>query len=151
MFRVARLFIRELFNGTQRFRFLFHLFRNFPGETGYLIRQHLLRRHLKEMGKGVAIAPGFKFWNIDGISLGNHVRLADDDYIQGGGGVTIGDHTILGPCVKIWSQNHSFSDPDTPILEQGYGYAPVTIGKHCWIGANAFIMPGVELGDGCIV
>ncbi len=97
------------------------------------------------------IAPGFKFWNIEKISIGSHVRFNDDDYIQAGGGVTIGDHTLIGPCVKIWSQNHTFHDPDLPIFQQGYDYLPVKIGKHCWIGANAFIMPGAELGDGCIV
>lgn len=29
--------------------------------------------------------------------------------------------------------------------------APVTIGKNCWIGANSTILPGVTIGDYCIV
>jgi acetyltransferase-like isoleucine patch superfamily enzyme len=27
----------------------------------------------------------------------------------------------------------------------------VVIGRDVWIGANAFVMPGVQLGDGCVV
>ncbi len=151
MFQVTRMFVREMLNKTQRFRFLYHLFRDFPGDSGYEIRRRILRKQLAKMGEGVSIAPGFRFWNIDKISLGNYVRLADDDYIQGGGGVTIDDFTILGPSVKIWSQNHSFGDLERPILQQGYEFSPVVIGKHCWIGANVFIMPGAELGEGCVV
>ena len=29
--------------------------------------------------------------------------------------------------------------------------APVTIGNHCWIGASVVILPGVTLGDFCVV
>jgi galactoside O-acetyltransferase len=29
--------------------------------------------------------------------------------------------------------------------------APISIGDHCWIGASAIIMPGVTLGNYCIV
>lgn len=32
-----------------------------------------------------------------------------------------------------------------------YQIAPVTIGNHCWIGASVIIMPGVKLGDFCVV
>ena len=28
---------------------------------------------------------------------------------------------------------------------------PVKIGDDCWMGANAIILPGVELGKGCVV
>ncbi len=150
-FRALLILVREVFNRTQRFRLLYHLFRDFPGDSGYEFRRIVLRKHFEFIGEDVSIAPGFRFWNIEKISLGNRVRFADDDYIQGGGGVTIGDDTILGPCVKIWSQNHVFEDPDRPIIGQGYEFARVIIGKRCWIGANAFVMPGVELGDGCIV
>ncbi|MBK6898705.1 MAG: maltose O-acetyltransferase [bacterium] len=35
--------------------------------------------------------------------------------------------------------------------DQGAEYREIVIGGDVWIGSNAFLMPGVELGDGCIV
>ena len=66
-------------------------------------------------------------------------------YIQGQGGISIGDYTQIGPNVVIVSANHDVYDSRKHIP------APVAIGKYCWIGAGAKIMPGVELGDWTIV
>jgi len=67
-------------------------------------------------------------------------------YIQGGNGIEIGRGTIWAPGVKIVSANH---DPKN--LHQWLPKKPVRIGENCWIGANAVILPGVELGNNVIV
>jgi len=66
-------------------------------------------------------------------------------YIQGKGGIYIGDYTQIAPNVVIVSANHDIYDTRKHILKK------VTIGKYCWIGAGAKIMPGVTLGDFTIV
>ena len=66
-------------------------------------------------------------------------------YIQGKGGIEIGDYTQIAPNVVIVSANHNIYDSREHICE------PVKIGKYCWIGAGAKIMPGVVLGDWTIV
>jgi acetyltransferase-like isoleucine patch superfamily enzyme len=66
-------------------------------------------------------------------------------YIQGMGGISIGDYTQVAPNVVIVSANHDLYDSRLHISE------PVTIGKYCWIGAGAKIMPGVNLGDWTVV
>lgn len=66
-------------------------------------------------------------------------------YIQGKGGITIGDYTQVAPNVVIVSANHDVYDSRLHINK------PVVIGKYCWIGAGAKIMPGVVLGDWTIV
>ncbi len=66
-------------------------------------------------------------------------------YIQGKGGIEIGDHTQIAPNVSILSANHDVYDTRKHIM------APVKIGKYCWIGAGASILPGVVLGDWTIV
>jgi acetyltransferase-like isoleucine patch superfamily enzyme len=66
-------------------------------------------------------------------------------YIQGRGGIEIGDYTQIAPNVIIVSANHNVYDSRKHIDE------PVKIGKYCWIGAGASIMPGVILGDWVIV
>lgn len=66
-------------------------------------------------------------------------------YITGRGGLSIGDYTQIAPNVVIVTANHDIYDSRKHIE------APVKIGKYCWIGAGAKIMPGVVLGDWTIV
>ena len=66
-------------------------------------------------------------------------------YIQAIGKIYIGDYTQIGPNVTIISANHNLYD--TRKHKPTY----VKIGKYCWIGAGAKIMPGVTLGDFTIV
>ena len=66
-------------------------------------------------------------------------------YIQGKGGIEIGDYTQIAPNVVIVSANHDVYDLRKHIE------AKVSIGKYCWLGAGCKIMPGVTLGDFTIV
>jgi len=66
-------------------------------------------------------------------------------YIQGKGGITIGNYTQIAPNVIIVSANHDIHDSRKHILK------PIKIGEYCWLGAGCKIMPGVELGDFTIV
>lgn len=67
-------------------------------------------------------------------------------YIQGYNGIEIGDATIFAPGVKIVSANHDRQD-----LSKMVRTDPIVIGKRCWVGANAVILPGVCLGDDVVV
>jgi len=66
-------------------------------------------------------------------------------YIQGIGGIYIDDYTQIAPNVGIISANHDITDTRKHIKK------PVKIGKYCWIGFGAIILPGVEIGDFTIV
>ncbi len=66
-------------------------------------------------------------------------------YIQGRGGIVIGNYTQVGPDVVIISANHDVYDSRRHLAER------VEIGEYCWLGAGAKIMPGVTLGDWTIV
>ena len=66
-------------------------------------------------------------------------------YIQGRGGIYIGDYTQVAPNVIIVSSNHDLYDTREHVD------APVRIGKYCWLAAGCKIMPGVVLGDHTIV
>jgi len=67
-------------------------------------------------------------------------------YIQAVNGIFIDEGTIFAPGVKIISSNHDLTDMKKYAVTE-----PIRIGKHCWIGANAVILPGVQLGDRVIV
>jgi acetyltransferase-like isoleucine patch superfamily enzyme len=71
--------------------------------------------------------------------------LMNGCYIQGIGKIYIGDYTQIGPQVIIISANHDLHDTRKHIPLE------VKIGRYCWLGAGAKIMPGVTLGDFTIV
>ena len=84
------------------------------------------------------------------IQIGKDVwrsfALSGGCYIQGRNGICIGDGTIFAPGVKIISANH-----DQNNLSSWKAAPPIRIGRRCWIGSNAAILPGVQLGDDVIV
>ena len=66
-------------------------------------------------------------------------------YIQGAGGVYIGDYVRFGPNVGILSSNHDLYNRDA------YTTKPIKIGDYCWLGMNTLVMAGVKLGPSTIV
>lgn len=67
-------------------------------------------------------------------------------YVQAGNGIRIGEGSMFGPGVKIISADH-----DREHLDRHLPGPPIIIGRHCWIGANAVILPGTVLEDSVTV
>ena len=72
-----------------------------------------------------------------------NLTLVDDTHIY------VGDYTMFGPNVTVATAGH----PICPELrEKGLQYnMPVHIGKNCWIGANAVVLPGITIGDNVVI
>ncbi len=113
-------------------------------------RQALMKEMFAEIGENCYIEPPF-YSNMGAghIHFGNNiycnfgVTMVDDTHIY------VGDYTMFGPNVTVATAAH----PILPELRQkGYQYnAPIHIGKNCWIGAGAVILPGVTIGDNVVV
>jgi acetyltransferase-like isoleucine patch superfamily enzyme len=67
-------------------------------------------------------------------------------YINADNGVSIGDFTNLGPRVGLISANHDAVDNTAHEAAP-----PLRIGRFCWLGMGAVVLPGVELGDFTVV
>jgi acetyltransferase-like isoleucine patch superfamily enzyme len=86
-----------------------------------------------------------------GIKIGNNSAIGAQSFLGGQGGIEIGDDVIMGPQVKIFSENHNYNDPLKVIRKQGETRKGVKIGNNCWIGAGVVILDGVTLRNGCVV
>lgn len=69
-------------------------------------------------------------------------------YIQGMGGISVGDYTQIAANVGLISQNHDLTDSRAHELIE---FPSIEIGKYCWIGMNSVILPGVKLGNFTVV
>ena len=113
-------------------------------------RAEMLKKMLGDCGEGVYIEAPF-YSNFGGhlfhfgkmVYANYHLTCVDDTHIY------IGDYTMLGPNVTIATAGH----PILPELrEKGLQYnMPVHIGRNCWIGAGAIVMPGVTIGDNVVI
>lgn len=60
--------------------------------------------------------------------------------------VTIGNRTVVSQGAQLCTGTHEYRDPDFPLISR-----PITIGRRAWICANAFVGPGVNVGDGVVL
>ncbi|MFA0006057.1 acyltransferase [Vibrio splendidus] len=69
-------------------------------------------------------------------------------YIQGGGGIVIGDYTQISCNVGLISKNHDVYDISKHIDTD---FPSIKIGNYCWVGMNVTILPGVHIPDYCVI
>ena len=81
------------------------------------------------------------------LKLGKRVFINSGCHFQDNGGIEIGDNTMIGPKVTIVTLNHSLRPKDRLTAIP----SPVKIGKNVWIGASCIILPGVTIGDNCVI
>ena len=83
------------------------------------------------------------------VMIGDHTRIGLHNTIIGP--VKIGNHVNLAQGITVTALNHNFNDAEKRIDEQGVSTNPVTIEDDVWVGANAVILPGVTIGNHCVV
>lgn len=109
----------------------------------------LLNDLIPGLPESSVIMPPFYCDHGHGIHLGENVFINNCCTFLDGALITIGDYTLIGPNVQIYTPQHPMGYMERRITQE-YAY-PVTIGKDCWIGGGAIICPGVTIGDRCIV
>ena len=85
------------------------------------------------------------------INIGNDCGLNTGCHVVASYGITIGSKTHVGEYCSIRDQNHTFSSVHTPIMDQGFSGAPITIGADVWLGRGVFVGAGVDIGDGAVI
>lgn len=113
-------------------------------------REAMLKEMFAEIGENCYIEPplhsnwGGKHCHFGkGVYANFNLTLVDDTHIY------VGDYTLFGPNVVVATAGH----PIHPELrEKTYQYNfPVRIGRNCWIGAGAVIVPGITIGDNVVI
>jgi maltose O-acetyltransferase len=104
----------------------------------------------KRVGEGCFYLDLIVWLNGDRVEMGERVAFNYGCYVNGFGGLTIGDRTFFGPYTMIHTANHEM-DLASPIPDQGWQAKPVRVGADCWIGMGSIILPGVTIGEGCVI
>lgn len=112
-------------------------------------RQEIMKKLFKKVGERVYMEPNFT------CEFGKNITLGSDLYINFGctlldcGQITIGNNTLLGPNVSMYSANHSLDAEER--IAGALIPEPITIGNRVWIGGGSTILSGVTIGDDTVI
>jgi len=117
----------------------------------YWFRYLLKRLKFKYFGKNIKVRGNFRWGHVDNLEIHNNVVIGENSFINAHGGIVIKSGVITGPDIMIFSVNHLYETDKCLPFDEDLVYKKVVIGENCWIGGRVFILPGVELGEGCVV
>ncbi len=92
------------------------------------------------------IAPSVRVYFPWNLTIGRDVVIDHQVIINCMGVVEIGDETRVSPYAHLCAGTHDYRRRDMRIVRR-----PIHVGKGVWIATDAFVGPGVTLGDGCLL
>lgn len=114
---------------------------------------HVSQVRKLRIGPGAQLAPNVSLRNAERVSIGarSHVNVYVSLWAGNTRGtITLGEDCLIAPDVYIVASNYGVAAGQL-ILEQAREEADVTIGDDVWLGARVIVLPGVTIGDGCVV
>lgn len=112
------------------------------------VRRQLLRQIFATGGDSVWMQPPFFCDYGANIELGERVFFNFNCVVLDVCRVRIGDFSLFGPAVQIYTPMHPFEAELRRREEFG---KPVEIGSDVWVGGGAIILPGVRIGSRAVI
>jgi len=112
------------------------------------LRGQLQRELFGSGGDEASIQPPFFCDYGSNIHLGKSVYFNFNCVVLDVCPVYIGEHTMFGPAVQIYTATHPL---DAQARRTRECAKPIHIGSDCWIGGGAIILPGVRIGDKTVI
>jgi acetyltransferase-like isoleucine patch superfamily enzyme len=114
---------------------------------------HVTPRRRARIGPGVALSPNVSFRNGERIEIGARARIGEHCSLwagDNGGRIVIGEDALFAPRVYITAANYRY-EAGSPVWRQPRVEEDVVIGADVWLGVSVIVLPGVTIGDGCVV
>lgn len=109
-------------------------------------RSFLLRLFGAKIGKGVHIYPGVKIWGPWNLEAKDEAGVADGVDLYTQGKITLGVRSIISQRSYLCAGTHDYTKKGHPLVT-----APIVVGDYAWIAAEAFVHPGVTIGNGAVI
>jgi len=121
---------------------------NATRERDQEVRRSILRKLFGQGGDSVWMQPPFFCDYGSHILLGERVFFNFNCVVLDVCVVKIGDFTMFGPGVQIYTATH----PMNAELRRKQEFAkPIEIGSDVWVGGGAILCPGVKIGSKAVI
>lgn len=112
-------------------------------------RETLLRKILGKANTGLLIEQPFYCDYGYNISVGSNFYANFNLVILDAAPVRFGDNVFIAPNCGFYTSGHPI---DVAERNKGLEYArPITVGNNVWFGAGVSVLPGVTIGDNCVI
>ncbi|MBA4189044.1 MAG: putative colanic acid biosynthesis acetyltransferase [Planctomycetaceae bacterium] len=109
-------------------------------------RRFLLRRFGATVGRGAHPYPLAWVWAPWNLEMGDHSCLADGVDCYSVALIRLGRSALVSQRTFLCGATHDYNHPEFPLVAK-----PITIADGVWVAAEAFIGPGVTVGEGAVV
>src|SRR5437764_4114794 len=99
-----------------------------------------------KIGRRVHVYPSSTIYFSLNLEAGDESAIGEHAFIYNLGRVTVGARATISHRAHVCAGTHDHTKPDLPFLRP-----PITIGPEAWACADAFVAPGVTIGEGAIV
>lgn len=112
-------------------------------------REVLLRKLFGKLGKDPYVEPAIFCGFGSNIEAGDRFFANNNCVFIDPGKIIFGNDVMIGPMCGFYTANHPL---DGAQRVQGYEYAkPIRVGNNVWFGGHCVILPGVTIGDNCVI
>lgn len=109
-------------------------------------RRFLLRMFGARIGNHVNIYNSARIYFPWNLEVGDLSAIGENAYIYNLGRIKIGSQVTISQRAHLCAGTHDYTDPSMPLLKP-----PITIEDQVWVCADAFVGPGVTVGEGALV
>lgn len=109
-------------------------------------RRLVLRLFGARVGRGARVHGSVRIWLPANLELGEHCLIGPGVRLYNQGRIVIGARSVISQGAHICASSHDIADPHFQLVLR-----PIRIGADAWVAAEAFIGPGVTVGDRAVV
>jgi acetyltransferase-like isoleucine patch superfamily enzyme len=120
-------------------------------DFGMVLRRIFYKPFFKSFGKNIQIRDGVTIKYPSEMELGDNIKIGQQCFFVGKGGLKIGSNNLIGAGTKIITSNHNFEYTEKPISDQGLSFEPILIEEDVWFGFDVKVLGGSVIKKGCIV
>jgi putative colanic acid biosynthesis acetyltransferase WcaF len=125
---------------------VFHSVYRFSPNFLHSWRRMLLRMFGAKIAGGAHPYPNAKIWAPWNLTMENNSCLANDVDCYCVVKVTLGCNAIVSQYSYLCAASHDYETDDFHLMS-----GPILIHSSVWVGADCFIGPGVEVGEGAVI
>ena len=109
-------------------------------------RRLVLRAFGAQIGRGARVHGSVSVWLPANLALGEYALIGPGVRLYNQGQICIGARSVVSQRAHICASTHDLRDPLFQLVLR-----PVAIGAQCWVAAEAFVGPGVTMGDRAVL